>query len=287
MNTLYVDLLGSTIRFAGDKFRTRVIENGKGQALLLMHGGGGHAETYSHNLARLGAHFRAMSIDFIWHGLSSKPPFREGNWLAQFTEQVIDLMDSEGIEKAHLEGESLGGWICMDMAINHPERVGKIVLNTAWGMTFKPGTVKEQMADFEALRERSIQALQNPSRETIRKRLEWLMFSPDGVTDELVEVRHLLWSRPDTRKALTEYYQILFREETNAFLFTEDELGRISVPTLVLWTDRNPFQGIDAAERLAQIIPGAKLYLVKNAAHWPQWEHPEEHDEVVLKFLES
>ncbi len=148
-------------------------------------------------------------------------------------------------------------------------------------------TVKEQMADFEALRERSIQALQNPSRETIRKRLEWLMFSPDGVTDELVEVRHLLWSRPDTRKALTEYYQILFREETNAFLFTEDELGRISVPTLVLWTDRNPFQGVDAAERLAQIIPGAKLYLVKNAAHWPQWEHPEEHDEVVLKFLES
>jgi pimeloyl-ACP methyl ester carboxylesterase len=86
---------------------------------------------------------------------------------------------------------------------------------------------------------------------------------------------------------LTEYYQALFREETNAYLFGEDDLRRISAPALVLWTDRNPFQGVDAARRLAEVIPGAKLYLMKNAAHWPQWEHPEEHDEAVVKFLQS
>jgi pimeloyl-ACP methyl ester carboxylesterase len=228
-----------------------------------------------------------MSIDLLWHGFSSKPPFRDGNWLAQFTEQLIDLMDAEGIEKAHLEGESLGGWICLDMAIRHPERIGKLILTTVWGMNLEPNAVQERAADLEALRERSIQAVQNPSRDAIRKRMEHLMFSPESVTDELVDLRRRIWSRPETRKALTEYYQALFREETNAYLFGEDDLRRISAPALVLWTDRNPFQGVDAARRLAEVIPGAKLYLMKNAAHWPQWEHPEEHDEAVVKFLQS
>ncbi|NIN34039.1 MAG: alpha/beta hydrolase, partial [Gammaproteobacteria bacterium] len=70
-------------------------------------------------------------LDFIWHGLSSKPPFKEGNWVAQFTEQVLELLDDIGADKAIFEGESLGGWICMDMGINHPDRVEKLILNTA------------------------------------------------------------------------------------------------------------------------------------------------------------
>lgn len=288
MNTVYVDLLGSQIRFyEGKKYTTRAIEAGSGKALILMHGGGGHAETYSRNLLRLGEHFRAIAIDFIWHGLSSKPSFSNGNWLAQFSEQVIELMDLLGIGKAHLEGESLGGWICMDMAINHPERVGKIILNTAWGMRFKPGTIKEQMQDLDALRERSLAALANPNRETLRKRLEWLMARPERVTDELIEIRYRLWSRPDTRQALTEYYQRLFSDDTSNYLFREEDLAKIGVPTLVLWTDKNPFHGVDAGRRLADLIPGAKFHLIEDAAHWPQWEHPEEHDRAVLQFLKE
>ena len=149
MNTIHLDLLGSQTRFLGKKYRTRVVEAGEGEALILMHGGGGHAEAYSRNIVRLGEHFRTMAIDFIWHGLSAKPRFANGNWLAQFSDQIIDLMDAEGIEKAHLGGESLGGWICFDMAINHPQRVGKIVLNTSWGQKFKPGTVKEATAGLD------------------------------------------------------------------------------------------------------------------------------------------
>lgn len=288
MGTIYLDVLGSQIRFyEGKKYRTRVIESGDGDLFILMHGGGGHAEAYSRNIQRLSQHFRVMAIDFIWHGFSSKPPFREGNWLAQFTEQVLDLMDTLGVDRAYLEGESLGGWICLDMAINHAERVKKIVLNTAWGMTFKPGTVKEQARDMDALRETSLRALENPSPEALRRRLEWLMASPDRVTEELVEVRYRIWSRPDTQQALMEYYKRLFSEETNRYLFREEDLMRITVPTLVLWTDKNPFHGPDAGERLAQLIPGAQYYLMKDAGHWPQWEHPEEHDEVVIQFLKG
>jgi pimeloyl-ACP methyl ester carboxylesterase len=53
----------------------------------------------------------------------------------------------------------------------------------------------------------------------------------------------------------------------------------------VLWTDKNPIHGEDAAHRLEAIIPGAKKHIMRGCAHWPQWERPEEHDDVVSRFM--
>jgi 2-hydroxy-6-oxonona-2,4-dienedioate hydrolase len=284
-NSIYVDLLGCQVYVhPGKKYSTRIIEAGSGPVLIMMHGGGGHAEAYSRNIARLARRFRVMTVDFIWHGLSSKPPFREGNWLEQFTEQILDLMDSMGIRKASFEGESLGGWVAMDLGIHHPERVEKLVLNTAWGGKFDSKHVAEAHADLASLRKTSMDALEHPDRAKFRKRMEWLM-AADKVTDEIVDVRYHLWSRPDTNQALKDYYERLFHPSCDSYLFDEAMMSRISSPTLVLWSDRNPLHGVDAARRLQQLIKGSELYIIKNAAHWPQWEQPEEHDRVVTEFL--
>jgi pimeloyl-ACP methyl ester carboxylesterase len=61
----------------------------------------------------------------------------------------------------------------------------------------------------------------------------------------------------------------------------------VSVPTQVLWTDHNPFEGVDAAERLHELIRGSRLAVMKNAGHWPQWEQPEVHDRIVMDFIRS
>lgn len=292
--SIHIDLLGTETRFVDTgRFRTRIItvENDK-PPLILLHGGGGHAETYSRNMMRLAEYCRPIAMDFIWHGMSSAPaysdkgPDEDGNWLDQFTAQVLDLMDHLGIEKAAIEGESLGGWIAYDMAVNHPERTSKVILNTTWGMSLDPSKVHEGDADLDALRETSVNALLNPTRELLRKRLEWLM-PLGGVTEELVDLRMALWSIPQTRDALIEYYRRLFAPNIGEFYFTEDEIRRITCPTLVLWTDKNPIHGEDAADRLAEIIPGAQKHIMRGCAHWPQWERPEEHDEVVGAFMQA
>ena len=284
MSTIHVDLLGTETKFYRTKnFTTRVIEAGEGTPLILMHGGGGHAETYARNFKNLSKICRPMSIDFIWHGLSSKPAPKSGNWLTQFTEQVLELLDHIGADKAHFEGESLGGWIAMDMGINHPDRVGKLILNTAWGVQM-PGYFEN--ADLASLRESSMNALNNPSYETIKKRLEWLM-PLGGATDELVDLRRTLWSDPETREALIGYYDRLFVPELFDYLHSDQDLGKIDVPSLLLWTDKNPFAGPDEARRIQGLIKGSELYVMEGAAHWPQWERPKEHDDVVIKFLQS
>ena len=281
MSTIHTDLLGTETRYYQTaSFRTRCIEAGSGEPLLLLHGGGGHAETYSRNIVRLGQRHRAMAIDFLWHGLSSKPPFKPGNWLKDLTHQVLELMDTLRIERASIEGESLGAWVAMDMALHHRDRVNKIVLNTAWGMDV-PGISE---ADFQSLREASMNALRNPTRELIRKRMEWLM-PLGGTTDEIVDVRLALWSRPDTRESLIAYYDRLFSSECTQFMFGLEKLAQISVPTLLLWTEKNPYAGPQVARAMAEVIQGAQLYVMKGAAHWPQWENPIEHDQVTLGFL--
>ena len=291
-NSIHIDLLGTETRFVESRdYHTRVIEvcNDK-PPLILLHGGGGHAETFSRNLNTLAAVCRPVAMDFIWHGMSSRPPFSDGaagdgvHWLRQFTLQVLDLMAALGLESASFEGESLGGWVALDLAINFPEKVDAIVLNTAWGIALDKGWVKEGAADLDALRQTSVAALKNPTLETLRTRLEWLM-PLGGVTDELVSLRQALWSIPETREALLEYYERLFSPGIEDFYFGEPDIRTIQSPTLVLWTDKNPIHGVDAAERLHQLVEGSALHVMEGCAHWPQWERPEEHDAVVCQFL--
>ena len=292
--TIHVDLLGTETRFIDTgKYVTRCISASSeagGEHVFLLHGGGGHAETYSRNMTRLAKVCQQHAIDFIWHGMSSRPAYSDGapraqdNWLTQFTDQLLNLMDHMGIEKAVVEGESLGGWIAYDMAINHPDRTSKVILNTTWGMHLDPEHVHEGDSDLDALRQTSMNALLNPTPELLRKRLEWLM-PLGGVTDELVDLRRALWSIPETRTALIEYYERLFAPNIAEFYWQEADIVKIACPTLVLWTDKNPIHGEDAAHRLAEIIPGAKKHIMRGCAHWPQWERPEEHDDVVSRFL--
>ncbi|MGH7906321.1 MAG: alpha/beta fold hydrolase, partial [Candidatus Binataceae bacterium] len=94
-------------------------------------------------------------------------------------------------------------------------------------------------------------------------------------------------SDPETQKALTAVFNDAFGAAgtlTN-YSIPEQRLGEIKTPTLVLWSDKNPGSGPDVGRRIAGGIPGAAYYCINDAAHWPQWEHPEEHDRVVLAFL--
>jgi len=253
----------------------------------MLHGIGGHAEAYSRNIGRLSERFRPIALDMVWHGFSSKPPFSDT--MPAYCEQLLDVIDDLGLPKVSIEGESMGGHIAMYFALHYPDRVHKLILNTAAGVRYDEGTVQMQPDEgVNLLRQRSLDAVSNPTEETIRKRLEWLMASPDRVTDELVAVRRAIYSEPETRRALTDIFNYAFGSPAAAkYQLTPSDLRELTAPTLVLWSDKNPGSGENVGQRLASLIPGAEFYLMADAAHWPQWEHPEEHDRRVLQFLEA
>ena len=287
-SSMWTDLMGASVCYLGSKYRTRVIEHGDGAPLILIHGVGGHAEAYSRNVVRLGqSGFRAMAIDLLWHGYSDKPVFEDA--VPSYAGQILDLMDSQGIERAHIEGESLGGWVGLWMALEHPDRIDRLVLNTTAGIRWAEDSVHENPhTGRDLLRSRSLEAINNPNPETIRKRLEWLMASPDRVTDELVDVRLKISTDLAANESLRTVFENSFGFGTGPKrTIPEERLSDVKAPTLVLWSDKNPGTGPDVGQKIADLIPNAQFYCMNDAAHWPQWEHPEEHDRVVTEFLQG
>ncbi len=284
MPSVWVDMMGVETKYYQGTYCTRVAEAGQGEPLILIHGTGGHLEAYSRNMARLSQRFRVLALDLLYHGYSQKEPLDE-NTVPLWAAQVVDLMDVAGIDRAHIEGESLGGWIALWVALHYPDRVRKLVLNTTVGV--KWGEVEEDVGGARALLvTRSMEAIKDPSPENIRKRLEWLMASPDRVTDELVDVRRKIYMDPAANKSLEHVFvNALVTKKQDQFQLSPEEAATIQAPTLVLWTDKNPGQGPEVGKRYAEAIPGAQYYCIMDAAHWPQWEHPEEHDRVVMDFL--
>ena len=283
-----VELLGTQTRLVqGQRWRHRVIECGEsGEPLFLIHGIGGHAETFArnmHNLANNG--FHVYAIDALHHGFTDKEPYDDEHRTDYQVEALADLIRALGYERVHIEGESLGGMLAFELGMKYPELCGKLILNTGIGQVALNKTdFRQQPGGGPELMELSVRSVVEPTFETVRKRLEWLVASPDRMTDEMVEIRLRLYSFPEIYASMQNIYMI-GRPWKGRMRWNEDDLAKFQPEVLVFWTELNPGQGPDYAEYVADRLPNAKFYNMQDAAHWPQWEKPEEHDQVLIDFI--
>jgi 2-hydroxy-6-oxonona-2,4-dienedioate hydrolase len=204
-------------------------------------------------------------------------------------DQVIDFMDWQGIASAHVEGQSMGGWTAQRLAFHHPERVRRLVLTTAQGFRLQPPPGAEPSAPTpaRATGARQLEYLRNPTPENIRLRMVGLLARPERLPDELIAVRRKIYMHPPTNASLQQVAQAYMggpELPSQRHVMTETELAQITAPTLVYWGDRNPVPPA-MGERLAATIPGAQYYCGEDTGHWAQFEHPDEHNRLVLRFL--
>ncbi|WP_217544827.1 alpha/beta fold hydrolase [Streptomyces sp. GbtcB6] len=282
-----VELLGTQTRIVrGPKYRHRVIEAGSsGDALVLIHGIGGHAETFARNLHNLvGAGFHVFAVDALFHGYSSWEPYVDDGRAARQAEGVVDLLDGLGIERAHVEGESMGATIAFEFGMNHPERAGKIIMNTGFGDVVLTKTDFAEQPNGGVIGELSRRALLEPTFRNVRARMEWLVASPERMTDEMVEIRRRLYSDPGVFNSMKRVFRVGTDWETKP-RWTEEQVRNFTPEALVFWTEHNPGEGPDYGEYVASLLPDAAYYCMADAAHWPQWERPEEHDQVLIDFI--
>lgn len=263
--------------------KTRVLEAGDGPALIFLHGTGGHAEAYSRNIEAHAEHFHVYAIDMIGHGYSDMPEVDYGP--QTYIDFLRDFVDAIGVKKVFLSGESLGAQVSAWFAIQHPDRVEKIVMNT--GMLLPPDDLGRQ--DFIEFRELTKKATGLPSRDAIRQRLRWLVHEDHSITDELVEARLAIYKQPGRAETVNKIGQASLAtlvDENVAKQWTHSGLlAQIECPVLVLWTRYNPGQRVPIAEEGVRHIPNAELVILENSAHWPQWEESERFNEVHLAFL--
>lgn len=260
-------------------WRTRVLTVGHGeQTVVLANGTSGHIEAWTHNIAALaGAGYRVVGYDYPGHGWTTLTD--HDLEIPEYEEHLLKLLDALGLDRVHLAGESLGGWIAIKFAVHHPERLLTVILSAPGGRV-----VGEQQVD--KLQSVSVQAVAEPTLENVRRRLEVVIHDPAKITDELARVRQAIYSRDGFDTSMRHISVLRQPEPRLRNRVTDEDYTAIGVPALLVWTDNEPTGGPEVGEQLAALIPDGEYLLVRNAAHWPQWEDPATFNAAALDFLE-
>ncbi|MGY1805813.1 alpha/beta fold hydrolase [Blastococcus sp. SYSU D00669] len=281
--TFWTDLTGTAFEVSHDPVAgvpTRVLRAGTqhDSHVVCLHGTSGHLEAFIRNVPALAEHHQVHCLDMLGHGYTENPG---GDLrIPRYVRHVLDYLDSRGIERAHFIGESLGGWVAGRLAADHPERAGRLVLVAPGGTVANPEVM-------ERIKTSTRRAVTTDDRSLTEARLHLLMHDPANVSDELVDVRHAIYHRPEFVAGIDKLLALQEMENRTQDLLTAEQMGRIASPTLIVWGAENPFGDVPEARRMNDSIPGSRLEIFPECGHWPQHEHAGRFNELALKFLAS
>ena len=278
--TVWTDLTGISFDLGfvdAGGVRTRSLRSGTGADVVFLHGTSGHLEAFSRNVVpHVEAGYRCHAIDMLGHGYTGKPDYPYE--IPRYVEHLVAYLDALDIDRPHLVGESLGGWVVARLAETQPERVATLQLVAAGGTKANP-------AVMERIKRSTTEAVTKDDIGLTRARLELLMYDPVNVTDELVEVRHAIYHQQDFQENLPNLLCLQEMEVRTRNLMTTEQLARITAPTLVVWGNENPFGEVPEARAMHEAIAGSQLELFGECGHWPQHEHADRYNALSIEFL--
>jgi pimeloyl-ACP methyl ester carboxylesterase len=270
----------ATGRFiVADGIRIHYGDVGSGDPIVLLHGAGPGADAWGnfrHIVDDLATRHRLLLVDLPRFGRSDK--VRTDKPRLDFLGGAIGaFVDELGLERVHLIGNSLGGQAAMKLAIDRPDRVGKVVVigsNAISGSALAPMPtegVRQIAAYYQG---------DGPSPERMRRLLETLVFDTSRITDEVVAERYQASIDPET-VALNRDGGHWPRQSL------DKDLARLTSPTLIVWGQDDRASPIDSALQMLRIIPDARLHVFSRCGHWAQVERAAEFNRLVLDFLAS
>ncbi len=260
-------------------------EIGQGPAVFMLHGGGPGASgvsNYSKNIESLSQKFRLVIPDMPGYGQSSKgvdgkDPFGD------LAATMLGLMDLLGIQTAHVVGNSLGGACALRMALDHPERIGRLILMGPGGVD----TTRSLPTDgLKALLD--YYSGEGPSIEKLRTFIQsYLVYDSSTVPENLIRDRYrasidpeVIASPPLRRpQGIPNFTKIDFTRDRR--------LSKLRTPTLVLWGTEDQVNRPSGAKSLQKRMPNCDVYLYARTGHWIQWERAEEFNAVTAAYLSS
>jgi pimeloyl-ACP methyl ester carboxylesterase len=227
---------------------------GQGAPVILLHGGLGNSDHWSNQVPALAEHFRVIAIDSRGQGRSTRT--RAPVSYDAMAHDVIAVMDQLELPRASIVGWSDGGEIALKIAIEHPDRVDHLfVFGTNYDVNGSKPRGSQRSATFAAYAAKSRADYLKLSKATPRQ------------VDELVD-----WLLPVWR---------------NPMGFTKDQLRGIQATTMVADGDHDEIIVLAQVEEMAQLIPHAKLAVLKDTSHFALWQDPADFNKVLLDFLSS
>lgn len=260
-----------------DGYEIHLAECGSGPAVVFIHGSGpgaSGASNFRQNIdAFVDAGYRVILPDMIGYGASSKPEGIDYT-LQLFTDTLMDALRAHGIEQAHLVGNSLGGGVAIQIALDNSEFVETLVL-------MAPGSVAEQASYFTMPGiARMVSSFGSPEFDLAeQKRLIANLVHHDyaaQIPDELVAERFAV--------ARTQPKDVLARMKTPDL---GKRLGEIAQPVFVLWGLDDQFCPEAHSRLFLDKCRNVRAVTFGHTGHWVQVERAAEFNRYGIAFLDE
>jgi pimeloyl-ACP methyl ester carboxylesterase len=262
----------------------RYYESGEGPALLFLHGSGPGVtgwRNFRGVLPTFAAHFRCIILEFPGFGVSDD---FGGHPMITAQGAVPPFLDALGVDRVDIIGNSMGGGVGINFAIQQPDRIGKLVTIGGIGTNiFSPGPSE------------GIRLLQEFTEDPTRQRLvDWLhsmVYDPKLVTEQLIEERWKLATDPETLASARRMYGKAAFAQMMAMMKAADApmpwalMHKVAAPTLLTWGRDDRVSPLDMALIPMRTIPNAELHVFPNCGHWAMIEAKEAFEGTVLEFL--
>ncbi|NIH79545.1 4,5:9,10-diseco-3-hydroxy-5,9,17-trioxoandrosta-1(10),2-diene-4-oate hydrolase [Amycolatopsis viridis] len=253
------------------------------ETVVLLHGGGPGASAWSNfarNIEVFAKSFRVVAVDQPGFGRSDKPA-QHPQYFTHSSAAVVGLLDALGIGTAHVVGNSLGGGTAVRLALDHPERAGRLVLMGPGGLStnlFAPDPT-------EGVRALSrFAAPPGPSKEKLAAFLRLMVFDPSLITDELIEERYAAASTPESLAAMRAMGASFAGPDHEQGMLWRDAY-RLRQRVLLVWGREDRVNPLDGALVALKTIPRAQLHVFGRCGHWVQLERFDEFNRLALDFL--
>jgi len=255
------------------------------ETIVLLHGAGVDSAllSWAEVIPLLARGFRVIAPDLPGYGASDRI---QGEYsLAFYTDIVKGVIAAFGAAPVILVGLSLGGGICLNMALEHPELIRALVPVDAWGLFDRlPWHRLMHWYTRSRLNER-MYAWTGKYPSFVRWALAWGLFGDRAkVTGDLVAQVQKLMLEPGAGWPFISFQ----RSEVTPTGVRTDLFGRleqIKAPTLLVHGSLDPAVPLKAAVAASKRIPDCELYVMEGCKHWPQKERPEEFAQAVLDYL--
>ena len=282
--TLGVDLRFEKIKI-GDYLINYVVA-GKGEPVLLIHGGNiGWGQWYP-NIPTLAKQFRVYALDLPGSGGSTRINFHKTDIKKRFLDVVYQFIKINGFGRLHIIGHSLGGWISLKLALKEKEHIDKIVLVNPIGLTdFIP--LSQRLMSIYFFAKLLTTTVMRPTRENMRRFLSSVLCDNSVLKDEFVDyfyenVKKSKFSHPIL---FISSLSKLFKMDSELVLL--DSLSHISRPILIVVGEKDPLTPLTRSSKAFKLFQRARVEIFFNTGHVPSLEKSREFNELVMNFLKS
>lgn len=243
--------------------------------VLLLHGFGASLQAWDDWAPALEKNLRVLRIDIPGFGLSG-PAVNQDYSDAADVARVIAVMDQLGVQQVIVTGHSMGGRIAWNLAAAHPERVSQLVLLSPDGFP-DPNAKSDKTYEVPALLGLLPYSL---PKWALRMGGVAPAFADDSqLTPQMMQRYHDMMLAPGVRTALLERMRQTRNSDPVA------RLQSITVPTLLIWGEKDAFIPVGNAQDYLKAMPQAKLVTLPGVGHVLHEEAPQASVQVVLDFL--